>query len=120
MKKDLNKINKKLTGNNALDESINQSWEQDNQAWWDWYVTLADNSNQANADTSLDLPSFPNIALPSNKMIKNELAIPYNLEKKQIDFFRKNGFIKLPNVLSIGAIATSLGCLLIFQPSLTA
>ena len=92
LKQDLNKINKKLTGNNALDESINQSWEQDNQAWWDWYVTLADNSYQANSDTSLDLPSFPNIALPSNKMIKNELSTPYNLKKKHINLLKINAF----------------------------
>ena len=105
MKKNLNKINQKLTGSNALDDSINQSWEQDNQAWWDWYVTLADNSNQVNSDTRLDIPSFPNVVLPSKKMIKNELSTPYNLKKKHIDFFRKNGFIKLPNVLSTGAIA---------------
>ena len=41
-----------LKGMNALDPSINQSWQQDNQAWWDWYVTLADNADQ-NDDGSL-------------------------------------------------------------------
>ena len=32
-----------LSGKNASDVGIDQPWEQDNQAWWDWYVTLADN-----------------------------------------------------------------------------
>ena len=35
-----------LKGANATDPSINQSWQLDNQAWWDWYVTLADNADQ--------------------------------------------------------------------------
>ena len=24
---------------------VSQPWEQDNQAWWDWYVSLADNAD---------------------------------------------------------------------------
>ena len=27
----------------------NKAWDKDNQAWWDWYVTLADNSNTKDA-----------------------------------------------------------------------
>ena len=105
MKKKLNKINKKLTGKNALDEGLNQSWEQDNQAWWDWYVTLADNSNHTNLDAKVNIPSFPKVALPSRKIIQNELSTPYNLKNKYVESFRKNGFVKIPNVLSIGAVA---------------
>ena len=34
----------------------NKAWDKDNQAWWDWYVSLADNSN-SNIDKSLlELP----------------------------------------------------------------
>ena len=54
-----------LKGMNAVDPSINQSWQQDNQAWWDWYVTLADNSNSNSEDTLLELPEPPKKKFPS-------------------------------------------------------
>ena len=43
-------IKKKLKKQTFLEssESIkseNKAWDKDNQAWWDWYVSLADNSN---------------------------------------------------------------------------
>ena len=46
MKKKLDQYNVSLSGKNAVDNSINQNWEQDNQAWWDWYITLAENSKK--------------------------------------------------------------------------
>ena len=105
MKKKLDQSNKMLVGKNAINKGINESWEQDNQAWWYWYVTLADNSNQKNDEVIIDLLSLPEIEMASVKLIKKELSSPYTLKKKHIAEFRKNGFIKLPNVLSAGAIA---------------
>ena len=67
MKKKLNQYNIKLAGRNAVDGNINQNWEQDNQAWWDWYVTLADNSNEPNKSITLNLPSLTDIAISSVK-----------------------------------------------------
>ena len=94
-----------LVGKNALEADINQSWQQDNQAWWDWYVTLAENSEQHNDDTLVQLPPDPHITLPSNSEIKEELATPYNLTEDHCLAFRRDGFIKLPNVLSCGVVA---------------
>ena len=61
MKKKLNQHNLNLSGKNAIDNSINQNWEQDNQAWWDWYVTLAENSNKKYKSIKLKLPSDANV-----------------------------------------------------------
>ena len=42
-KKNLKKEIHSKSGENIKNE--NKAWDKDNQAWWDWYVTLADNSN---------------------------------------------------------------------------
>lgn len=94
-----------LKGMNALDPSINQSWQQDNQAWWDWYVTLADNADQSDDSSLVELPPIPNFDVGLDNEIEDELAKPYTLTHSQCLDFRKNGFIKLPNVLSSGAVA---------------
>ena len=93
-----------LKGENALGHSINQSWEQDNQAWWDWYVTLADNTDQCDNEPLVELPPIPHFDLALEHEIEDELSKPYTVTNSQCLDFRKNGFIKLPNVLSSGAV----------------
>ena len=34
---------KKLISNNSDITDISKPWDKDNQAWWDWYVGLAEN-----------------------------------------------------------------------------
>ena len=94
-----------LTGKNALNSDINQPWEQDNQAWWDWYVTLADNPNKFETSDLVELPPIADCSMASNDQIKNELGTLYHVTKRQCMAFRRDGFIKLPNVLSNGAVA---------------
>ena len=96
--------NNMLVGENAQTSDINQSWEQDNQAWWDWYVTLADNGDQQHVGPLIELPSSPPIDLPSDSDIASELNAPYDLTEEQRLAFRENGFVKLPAVLSPGAV----------------
>jgi len=95
---------KKKNNPNTRESIKNQdkSWDKDNQAWWDWYVSLADNSNTK--DTLIELPEPPKLRYPSVIELKKELASPYKLTKNNIAFFKKNGFIKLKNVLTSGAI----------------
>ena len=94
-----------LKGVNALDHGINQSWQQDNQAWWDWYVTLADNTDQCDDESLVELPPIPHFDVGLEHSIEDELSKPYIVTNSQRLDFRKNGFIKLPNVLSDGAVA---------------
>jgi len=105
MKKKLVQHNVNLSGKNAIDNSINQNWEQDNQAWWDWYVSLAENSNKKYKSIKLNLPLVEDLVVPSFKKIKKELSTSYDLKEIHLDYFKRNGFIKLPNVLSIEAVA---------------
>ena len=77
-----------------------KTWDKDNQAWWDWYVTLADNSNSKINDALLDLPEPPKIKLSSKVNLKQTLSRPYTLTKHDIETFQKNGFIKLKNIFT--------------------
>ena len=64
-----------------------KTWDKDNQAWWDWYVTLADNSNSSTKNTLLELPEPPKIKDSSTIDIKQELTKPYNLTTNDIKTF---------------------------------
>ena len=91
-----------LVGQNALSEDLNQHWEQDNQAWWDWYVTLADNKD--NATNIIDIPPIQHLDMPSDSELEVELSTPYKLTKDHKLAFHRDGFIRLPNVLSPAAV----------------
>ena len=95
--------NPMLVGENARQSDVTQSWEQDNQAWWDWYVTLAENESQS-TDDLVDAAPIQAIDLPSDADIADELNTLYQLTPDKCEAFRRDGFIKLPNVLSLGAM----------------
>jgi len=97
--------NATLVGENARRNDINQPWEQDNQAWWDWYVTLADNSNESPIVQLQDIDPLSPQPLPSDDDIVKELRTPYPLKPSEYEFFRTNGHVKLRGVFSSGAIA---------------
>ncbi|MDJ0863685.1 MAG: phytanoyl-CoA dioxygenase family protein [Gammaproteobacteria bacterium] len=94
--------NPTLIGENALRSDVNQPWERDNQAWWDWYVTLADNSAHP-PFTPEDIEPPPTAELPNDEVLSRELRTPYRLTPGDREFFCRNGHIKLHNVLSPGA-----------------
>ena len=93
-----------LAGPNAIGEDLSQHWEQDNQAWWDWYVTLADNKGNNDATNFVDIAPIQHFDMPSDSELEDELSTPYNLTEDHHLAFRRDGFIKLPNVLSSGAV----------------
>ena len=97
------KISRDKTNPKISDASdISKPWDKDNQAWWDWYVGLAD--NEIKKDPIISADPLPNITIPSDDEIVYELSKTYNLKNEQIDFFRKNGFIKLKKVFSPGVV----------------
>ena len=104
MNKKIQSLNKELLGDNAKDSGINQEWKQDNQAWWDWYVNLADNKADLFKSSFIELPPLPKLDMISESDIQAELSLPYKITDKQIKSFQKNGFIKLRNVLSPVAV----------------
>ena len=98
-----------LVGENARRSDVDQAWEQDNQAWWDWYVTLAENDVRAAREASTDVDptrALPAPAeLPDDRDLNQLLATPYALEQDAVTFFRANGFVKLRQVLSPAAVS---------------
>ena len=96
--------NKTLASKNDQDTDINQPWLQDNQAWWDWYVTLAHNKDQDNVATLVEVAPSPDLEIPSDAVICDELTAPYELTEDHCLAFRRDGFIKLPNVLLPAAV----------------
>ena len=100
-----NNLKKKIHPNfNESHKNANSAWDKDNQAWWDWYVSLADNSNLNVNNALLELPEPPKVKYPSKISLKKLLSSPYNLTKHDIKTFQKNGFIKLKNVFTPGAL----------------
>ena len=97
-KKNLNKeIHSESIGNI---KNPNKAWDKDNQAWWDWYVTLADNSSSNTKNALLELPEPQQLKDFSTIDLKQELTKPYKLSTNDIKSFQKNGFVKLKNVLT--------------------
>ena len=94
--------NKKLNPKIPDAYDISKPWDKDNQAWWDWYVSLAD--NDIKKDEIINADPLPEIEIPSDDEVISQLAKPYQLTNDQIDFFKKNGFIKLKKVFSPGAV----------------
>jgi len=80
---------------------VSGDWEGDNQAWWDWYVSLAFNSDAPQERVKALPPSAPPI---DAETLTREMAKPYALSDVQIERFRRDGFIKLKGVLSPGAV----------------
>ena len=91
-----------LSGENLSRSDIYQDWESDNQAWWDWYVSLAKNEapqlmkNLKIETLKVDKQFWPKIFL--------ELSEPYTVSAREVAYFQENGFIKIKNVLSGNAI----------------
>ncbi len=80
------------------DGGIDQDWAGDDQDWWDWYVTLAENDD---APTALAAgPGLPDVDPADDEQLQAELAAPYRLDAAQREAFRRDAFIKLGQVLS--------------------
>ncbi len=95
--------NPKLVGENARDSALDQPWEQDNQAWWDWYMTLAENGDQPFAPLQ-DIDPLPSVEMPSDVTLWEELHAPYPITPADRERFRADGFIKLRDFISPGAV----------------
>ena len=67
MKSSWDKTNSKIS--DATD--ISEPWDKDNQAWWDWYVGLAD--NEIKKDPIITADPLPDVAIPSDDEVFFEI-----------------------------------------------
>ena len=66
-------------------------------------MTLADNSGNKAGDL-LDVAPLPSAVLPSDSEIAEEMGSPFELTTQHQEDARRDGFVKLANVLSPGAV----------------
>ncbi len=99
----ITEIARSFSGDDDDPTNVNVPWKEDNQAWWDWYLTLADN---AGAPVGPLVEGPPEIDAPrlADTALEKTLSEPYPLTTAQITFFKANGFIKLQEVVSPGAV----------------
>ena len=72
----MDKPNKELHSEKTDSTDISKPWDKDNQAWWDWYVSLAD--NDVEEDEIINADPLPDIAIPSDDEGISELVEPYH------------------------------------------
>lgn len=92
-----------LSAEHAKESGVDEQWEEGNEAWWDWYLSLADP-----ADTPTELVTVaPPAAVATLTLdeLREQLAEPYALTDPQAERFRAEGYAKLPAVLSPEALA---------------
>ena len=77
---------------------VDQPWAGDDQQWWDWYVTLAENTDEPLA--LVDGPGLPDVEPAGDEQVRDELAVPYALTVDQVEAFGREAFVRLPGVLS--------------------
>lgn len=82
---------------------IESPWAGDDQQWWDWYVTLAD--NERTDDALLPGPPAPAVTPAGDDELEAALAEPYPLRQHDIDAFSRDTHVKLPGVLTPAVVA---------------
>ncbi len=93
-----------LSANHAQSTEIGLEWDQDNQQWWEWYMSLAENESDAGEKPRIDLPEPMPHPTPDRATLAQELSQPFHLSQTQVEYFRCHGYIKLKSVLSPGAL----------------
>ena len=88
-----------LDRSNAISDGINEKWAASNEQWWDWYLSLAhDDGSEPEPDVAA--PPLPALSPPSLPELAEELDSAYRLPQESIEFFRREGFVKLKHVCS--------------------
>jgi hypothetical protein len=81
---------------------IEAPWAGDDQQWWDWYVTLAENAPVAELVRGrVPWTSRP----PPTARVREALEEPYPLRPDDVERFRNDTFVRLPDVLPPAVVA---------------
>jgi len=88
-------------------EEISGEWEHDNQQWWNQYMASADNEIVvASGSAAEPAPLSADVrSLPTPADLQAELNASYELDPLAITQFNRDGYVKLKQVLSPGALA---------------
>lgn len=98
--------NSHLPAANAKTDSIDEAWTGTNEQWWNWYISLADNSQESvNQEKLILLPEQVAQKVPSIEELQKELAEPYPISDHQIQQFQAESYLRIKNFLSPGALS---------------
>lgn len=90
---------------NAETDGIDEAWVGTNEQWWNWYLSLADNSKElVNRETLIYWEDERNYQPLSIEKLQEELAEPYPISDHQIQQFQTESYIRIKNILSPGAL----------------
>ena len=68
----------KLNSKKSDSTDISKPWDKDNQAWWDWYVGLANNEDKK--EPVITAEPLPDVLIPTDDEVVSELAKTYPQE----------------------------------------
>ncbi|MGF1466235.1 MAG: phytanoyl-CoA dioxygenase family protein [Sandaracinaceae bacterium] len=91
-----------LAEENASSESIDERWAASNEQWWDWYMSLA--FDDGGDRSPVAAPPMPDVRPASHDALVAELDRAYRVPEGARAAFRREGFVKLPGVLSPAAL----------------
>ncbi len=89
----------------ATTQTVDQEWDQGNQQWWDWYVSLAENDPSFEFQPLLKLPEPTILPKISPRELNDQLSQTFHLSDQHIENFQQNGYVKLKNVLTPEALS---------------
>lgn len=99
------RANSHLPAANAETDGIDEAWAGSNEQWWNWYVSLADDSQDpVNRERLILRSEQVACSIPSIEELQQELAEPYHLSDDQIKQFQTESYIRIKNFLSPGAL----------------
>jgi len=86
---------------------LSGEWTHDNQQWWNQYMASADNRVACTPEVAVEQNEAPKYigSLPTIYDLQNELNASYELDPTAIKQFNRDGYVKLKQVISSGALA---------------
>lgn len=97
-----------LSEAHAGHEEITVEWDQDNQQWWNWYMSLAENdpSDTGSISPADAIVEAEEVEIPAGVIadLDAHLAEPYDVPQEAVAAFNRDGYIKLKNVLDPQAL----------------
>lgn len=91
-------LSDRLAEGDAAD--VGTAWDEGNDQWWDWYMSLAENPSAAAPIVAGPIwDSGPHM---DDRAVAAELAASYEVTDEDVASFRSDGFVKLSGVLSPG------------------
>ena len=92
-------------------DKISVEWDQDNQQWWNWYMSLADNdpSDTAAIGPGDAIVEAEDVEIPPAILaeLDDHLRDPYALPGGAVEQFNRDGYIKLKNLIDPQALAVA-------------